>query len=331
MGRQDGGAYLDHRSRARRVGLTAIVCALLLRLTAAGVPEKLTAFFLQSNILSLLTESETGRNVRFFPSLAVFSPGFVESPPPPQPEPATPPEPARPVFTGGETVEMYYGCKLRPDLEKLLAAPLDWDLTEEGPAVLILHTHATEGFAESSAKGWRSTEEAENMLSIGAHVAHLLEEAGIGVVRDQTLHDHPSYNGSYVRSRKTVREYLSQYPTIRLVLDLHRDAAGEGSGQLRTRAVRNGESCAQLMLVMGTNHEGYGENLALGLKLHALLEQKYPGLMRPLQLRAQRFNQDLSPGALLVEVGAAGNTRSEALSAAEALAEGLIALARGTE
>ena len=322
---------MDHRSRARRVGLTAIACALLLRLTAAGVPEKLTALLLQSNITLRLTEAETGRNVRFFPSLAAFSPGFVESPPPPVTAPPQPEEPERPAFTGGEEVALYYGCDLRPDLESLLAAPLDWDLTEEGPAVLILHTHTTEGYAESAGRGWRSTEESENMLTVGAYVARLLEEAGIGVVRDRTLHDHPSYNGSYVRSRKTIREYLAQYPSIRLVLDLHRDAAGDGRGQLRTAAVRNGQACAQLMLVMGTNYEGYGQNLGLALKLHTLLEARYPGLMRPLQLRAQRFNQDLSPGTLLVEVGAAGNTLAEALSAAEALAEGLIALSRGTE
>ena len=322
---------MDHRSRARRVGLTAIACALLLRLTAAGVPEKLAELLLRSNIASFFTEAETGHSVRFFPSLAAFSPGFVESPPPPRPEPAQPQEPDRPVFSGTEAVEMYYGCDLRPDLEALLAEPLDWDLTAEAPSVLILHTHTTEGFAESADRGWRSTEAAENMLTIGEYVARLLEEAGIGVVRDQILHDHPSYNGSYVRSRKTIREYLAQYPSLRLVLDLHRDAAGDGSGQLRTRAARNGQPCAQLMLVMGTNHENYGENLSLALKLHALLEGQYPGIMRPLQLRAQRFNQDLSPGALLVEVGAAGNTLAEALSAAEALAEGLIALARGTE
>ena len=72
------------------------------------------------------------------------------------------------------------------------------------------------------------------------------------------------------------------------------------------------------------------ENLSLGLKLQAVLQQKYPGICRPLTLRAQRFNQDLSPGALLIEVGAAGNTRREALTAMEALAEGILALAKGT-
>ena len=100
---------------------------------------------------------------------------------------------------------------------------------------------------------------------------------------------------------------------------------------MRTLAQVEGESSAQLMMVLGTNHKGYEENLSLGLKLHALLERTHPGLMRPLQLRAQRFNQDLLPGTLLIEVGAAGNTHPEAMTAAEVLAQAIIALSLGTE
>ena len=173
--------------------------------------------------------------------------------------------------------------------------------------------------------------ERDGVAVLDAQLLQLLEEAGIRVIRDEQLYDHPSYNGSYVRARTAIRDYLAQYPSIRLVLDLHRDAAGDGQGQLRTRATVDGQPSAQLMLVLGTNHDGYEENLSLSLKLHALLEQAHPGLMRPLQLRAQRFNQDLSPGALLVEVGAAGNTHAEAITAAEALARAVIQLAKGTE
>ena len=84
------------------------------------------------------------------------------------------------------------------------------------------------------------------------------------------------------------------------------------------------------MVVIGTNHANYEENLSLGLKLHAQLEQQAPGIMRPLQLRAQRFNQDLSPGALLIEVGAAGNTLDQALAAVDPLSHAIIDLAEGT-
>ena len=137
-------------------------------------------------------------------------------------------------------------------------------------------------------------------------------------------------NGSYTRTRKAIQDYVNQYPSIQLILDLHRDAAGEGSNQMRTSATVDGEPSAQLMLVMGTNYDSYPENLSLALKLHAQLELQSPGITRPLQLRAARFNQDLCPGSLLVEVGAAGNTHPEARRAAEQLAEAIVALAEGT-
>jgi len=169
------------------------------------------------------------------------------------------------------------------------------------------------------------------MVAIGELVAGILEENGISVIHDKSLHDYPSYSGSYIRSRKTIRQLLKEYPGINMVLDLHRDASGGESGQMRTRAEVEGETSAQLMVVIGTNHENYEENLSLGLKLHALLEQQSPGIMRPLQLRGQRFNQDLSTGALLIEVGAAGNSHGEARIAAKQLAEAISALAKGTD
>ena len=147
---------------------------------------------------------------------------------------------------------------------------------------------------------------------------------------ERQFHDYPSYSGSYIRSRQSIREKLKEYPGIRLILDLHRDAAGEGANQMRTQAEVDGEASAQLMVVIGTNHENYEENLSLGLKLHVQLENQAPGIMRPLQLRSQRFNQDFSSGALLIEVGAAGNSHKEARIAAGQLAKAIVALAKGT-
>ncbi len=319
-------------NRARRVGLTAILCALALRFFTAGGAEKTAAFLTQPNMAAFLIYLETGRDVRFSPSYGVFSPGFVESPAPSVPAPTETPLPS---YSGAEAVALYYGCQADPDIEALLQRPLTWDLHGAEPTVLILHTHSTESYtrtgeayAESAA--WRTLDENYNMLSIGARVAELLNQAGIPTVQDRSLNDHPSYNGSYVRARKSISALLEEHPSIRLVLDLHRDASEGKGGQMRTRAQVAGEASAQLMLVLGTNHSQYEENLSLALKLHAQLEQDNPGLMRPLQLRAQRFNQDLCPGGLLVEVGAAGNTHAEGIRAAEALAEAVIALSKGT-
>ncbi len=323
---------MDPHHRARRVGAAAMVCALVFRLFAAGGLEHLAEVLTQLNIPQFFTNPETGRNVRFSPSLELFSPGFVESPPPAIPDPTEPPLPS---YSDAEEIDLFYGCRADPDTQALLQQPLTWDLTEEAPSVLILHTHSTESYTQSGepyveSSAWRTLDENYNMLSIGQRVGELLTQAGIGVLQDRTLNDHPSYNGSYVRARKAIAAWLEEYPSIQLILDLHRDASGGEGGQLRTLATVNGEASAQLMLVLGTNHEAYETNLSLALKLHAQLERQAPGIMRPLQLRAQRFNQDQCSGGLLIEVGAAGNTHAEAMLAAQELANAVIALAKGT-
>ena len=319
--------------RARRVGLCAICCALVFRLWAMGLPEKVLSWLVEPDTLSFLTYLETGRHVRFSPSLEAFSPDFMESPAPFTPEPTEPPIPS---FSGAEEIELYYAANKSPDIESLLAEPLQWNLFGEAPAVLILHTHSTESYTKNGedyveTSDWRTVDENYNMLSIGARVGEILAENGITAIQDRELHDYPSYNGSYVHARTSMKAYLKEYPSIQLVLDLHRDASGGEGGQMRTRAMVNGVPSAQLMVVLGTNHNAYEENLSFGLKLHAQLESQAKGIMRPLQLRAQRFNQDLNPAALLIEVGAAGNTHQEAMTAAEELAKAIVALARGTQ
>ena len=318
--------------QALRAGIAAILFALILRFRGTGLPVKITETLANIPCSEYFSDTETGRYVRVSPYTEVFSPWFAESPPPVIP-PAT--EVPLPSFSDPGEIELYYGSNVDPDLDSLFARPLQWDLRGEEPTVLILSTHSTESYTQAGepyveTSPWRTLDEHYNMLSIGDRVESVLTEAGIGVVRDREVHDYPSYNGSYVHARKRLAELLEAYPSVRLVLDLHRDAAGDDHRQMRTRATVKGKDSAQLMIVLGTNHDGYEDNLSLGLKLHALLQTQYPGIMRPLQLRAQRFNQDLTPGALLVEVGAAGNTHPEALAAAEALAEAVVALAAGS-
>ena len=323
---------MKQQSRARRVGITAILCALVLRLWSEGCGEALLNLLTSPQAAAYYIYLETGRDVRFSPSLPAFSPDFMESPPAAT-LPAT--EPTLPSFSDADGLELYYASTENPDIAALLAQPLQWNLRGEEPTVLIVHTHTTESYTRvdepyTESAAWRTADESYNMVSIGEIVKHILEENGIPVIHDQALHDYPSYNGSYTRTRKAVQDYVNQYSGIQLILDLHRDAAGEGSNQMRTLATVDGEPSAQLMLVMGTNYDRYPENLSLALKLHAQLERQCPGITRPLQLRAARFNQDLCPGSLLVEVGAAGNTHPEARRAAEQLATAIVALADGT-
>jgi stage II sporulation protein P len=175
------------------------------------------------------------------------------------------------------------------------------------------------------------------MISVGAHLARLLEAGGIRVIQDTAIHDAYSYSQAYFNSRKSMEDYLKEYPSIRLVLDLHRDAIEDAGGnQIAQTVFSNGTVLAPLMLVVGTNYGGYihpewRENLALALKLQTQLEGICPGICRDISLRSDRFNQDLSTGALLVEVGASGNTREQALRAVEMLAQGILSLAHGSQ
>lgn len=251
---------------------------------------------------------------------------------------ATAPAPAVvPIFfaaADAALVKLHNQTDKRPDVEGLLQQPLSWDLTADEPTVLILHTHATESYENTegyTASGdYRTLDPACNMVSIGQRVSQLLKDAGINTLHIDTLHDYPSYNGSYKNARKTLQHYLEQHPSIRLVLDLHRDAATDNAGNQIGHSIstENGKA-AKVMLVVGCNHSSWKENAALAFKVHARLEQLCPGICRPAVLRASRFNQDLLEGALLIEVGAAGNTRQEALLSAEYIAQAIIDLANG--
>lgn len=211
---------------------------------------------------------------------------------------------------------------------------LQWASTE-APQVLILHTHTTESYTQTNARyeetsPYRTLDPGHNMLALGKIVAEQLENSGIGVVHDTTFHDYPSYNGSYSHAAAAIRAYLEQYPTIELILDLHRDAADTPTGQLATRCQIDGERAAQLMFVLGTDtrlkHPKWEENLSLALKLQVLLEKTHPGICRDLSLSKNRYNQHLGPRTLLVEIGAAGNTLEEAKPAAMALAKAIAQL-----
>ena len=327
---------MDLRQRTKRFGWCVILCACVLRLSLAGIPAGLLRQ-LSDLKTAFPIYSETGRNVRFLSSSGETYLHVRESPAPLFPEP----ERIRFSAEDAYLLEMDYDCDYRPDLDALLEQPLNWDLRQEEPAVLILHTHTTESYTRGEetyeeTSRYRTLDESYNMLSVGDEVTRFLEQAGISVIHDRQIHDYPSYNGSYVHARSALEELLDKYPSVQLVLDLHRDALEKDGRQVRTVAGGGDAPVAQLMFVVGTDatrksHKNWEENLALALKLQLLLEKATPGIMRPVNLRQQRFNQDLHEHALLVEVGTAGNSHPEALAAARKLAEAIAALAPGTE
>ncbi len=332
---------MDHQKTVLKWSAIAIGFALCLRLfgNAAALAR---GIFQDPQLLSFAVFLQTGRVVRY--PQAVPAPTVPTVPTVPSQETTAPTEPAKPVFGPGdlEGLELIYGCDYRPELETLLLSALNWDLYGDAPTVLIVHTHATESYTPTADSAYtpsgdcRTLDTHYNMLSIGDEVARILQAAGIHVLHDRTLHDHPSYNGSYVSARKSIAQYLEEYPSICMVLDIHRDAVTRANGEpLTTSATVGGQQSSQIMLVIGTDatgnhHPNWQQNLSLALKLTAQLERENPGITRPIYLRAERFNMDMTPGSLLVEIGASGDTHGQALLAANALARGILALAKGT-
>ncbi len=326
---------MDWERKCIRLCAGVLVLSAVLRLTASGFFAPMGRLLGSPEAVSFFLYLHTGRLVRTTPAV------------PDEPEPREPAvlkqEPERPSFPPEEadTVEISYRCDYRPDLETLLTQPLDWSLTGgDGPAVLILHTHGTEAYTcdegdtYTASGAYRTLDESHNMLCLGSLVARRLEEAGIRVIHDRELHDYPDYNSAYANSAASAEALLAQYPSVRLILDLHRDAADTAYGQLVTECAIGSERAAQLMIVVGTDgggqsHPDWEENLSLGLKLQILLERENPGICRPLNLTDYRYNQHLGDRALLIEIGAAGNTLREAELAAEALARGIIRMKNG--
>ena len=188
---------MDHDKLTLRLGATAILCALVLRLGAGGFFQPVARFLAQPNMVSLLIYLETGRIVRFSDSPDT-STVFVPEDPDPTLPPATEPEPALPVFAAAEAASVTIrGVEAAADPGSLLAQPLDWDLTGEDPTVLIYHSHATESYTRSpgeryqESSAFRTLSTDYNMVSIGGRVASLLEEGGVTVIHDTQLHDSP--------------------------------------------------------------------------------------------------------------------------------------------
>ncbi len=218
--------------------------------------------------------------------------------------------------------------QLGVDIAALAAEGLALRLPAEGPQVLIIHTHSSEAYTPDGADRYeasdpyRTEDKTQSVIRVGDALAEALEKHGITVLHDREIYDYPSYTGSYGRSGAAVELALAEHPGICVVIDLHRDALSSGGVVYKTRAELNGQSSAQVMLLAGTGenglwHPNWRENLKLALYLQQAAEAQYPTLMRPIALVSERYNQHLSTGMLIAEVGSTGNTLREAITAAE--------------
>ncbi len=207
------------------------------------------------------------------------------------------------------------------------------------PIVLIYHTHTTEAY-QTLDLGWysnsvvtRSKDSATNMVRVGNEIAEQLEKAGIGVIHDTTIYD-TTYSGAYYRSEDQIEKYMKKYPSLQVLLDIHRDAIKNSDTGVMTKptAEINGKKAAQIMIVSGCEDGGvvgfpdWEYNLRFALNLQKECEDKYPGLVRPLFFCSRQYNMHKSHCSLLIEMGSDANTLDEAAYSGRLLGDALSSL-----
>lgn len=224
------------------------------------------------------------------------------------------------------------------DGQVLLSKDLTINLEGSEPKILIYHTHAHEDFVDSTGDTYGT------VVGLGDTLAQVLEEKyGISVYHDTGVYDMVDgvldRNEAYTQSKAAVQEILEENPSIKVVIDLHRDGVGE---QVHLVTDVNGKPTAQIMFFNGMCRSAYNgengylqnpylqDNLAFSLQLQLKAAAYFPDFTRRIYLRSYRYNLDVLPRALLVEVGAQTNTVAEAHNAMEPLADLLYAVLSGS-
>lgn len=226
-------------------------------------------------------------------------------------------------------------AEVAAEIENPLPFTVEWNSPE--PQILIMHTHATEDYRLSAGLWFspddssRSTDRNINMCAVGRVMTDTLNAAGLNTLHDETLNDYPSYTGSYSNSRAVVQQYLAEYPSIKIVLDVHRDAIETESGsRMAPVCTVNGRQAAQVMIICGSDNgttvklPNWRQNLRFAAAWETAMEGTYPGFTRSTLLSYRFYNQDLTTGSLLIEIGGHGNNLNEALYAGQLAAQGLV-------
>ena len=228
------------------------------------------------------------------------------------------------TISGGLSIKNGSGCDI--DINAILAEGCPLRLEAGKPQILIIHTHSSEAYSPAGLDKYddlgtnRTLDQRLNVIRIGTELAQIFEDCGLNVIHDTQVFDYPSYSGSYNRSCEAIEKYLAEYPSIRIVIDLHRDALCSDTVTYKTTATEQGVCASQIMLFVGSNasgleHPNWRQNLSLAVYLQNAVYEVYPSLMRPITLSRYRYNQQLTPGSMILEVGSNGNTLQEALAA----------------
>ncbi len=207
-------------------------------------------------------------------------------------------------------------------------APKNFHIGTTGPQVLIYHTHTLEAYRQIEgqeyveAGAWRTNDFDSSVIAVGEVLKAQLESYGYTVLHDTTNHEPPSLKTAYSRSLETMERYAKEYPTLRLFIDLHRDAYNDVEAGKKDFVTVDGNECARMMFVVGTGEKysikpNYESNYKLALAVTNELESICKGFTRPIRVKTGRYNQQVSDMCLLIEVGHNANALEQAKNAAK--------------
>lgn len=232
-------------------------------------------------------------------------------------------------------IEIMNQTDYKVDIESLLKKDLKI-FNGEKPSILIYHTHTTESYNTFSKNlvytpgtTDRTLDLRYNVVRVGEELKRILEKQyGYKVYHSKDINDYPEYKGSYSRSLKVIERYKKEHPDIKVFIDLHRDAIGSGSKKVKVSTVAFGYEIAKVMIVVGTDklglyHPFWRQNLLFAVHLQKNLSRICPQITRPINLSAARYNQHVSPYAVIIEIGSNGNTLEEALRSCQVVAKAL--------
>ena len=188
------------------------------------------------------------------------------------------------------------------------------------PLVLIYHTHATESYQPVSTGNFHSVEEEGTVREVGKVLKGALEAKGISVLHDKTLHDSPSYSKSYSRSLDTAQQLLAANPSIRVIIDLHRDAASYTENGKHTFTAE-GKTVAQFCLVVGEGNANAEALTRFANRINQKANSMYPGFSRGIIMKEYKYNQYIADNHILLEMGNNQNNIEEVKASAALFAQ----------
>lgn len=231
-------------------------------------------------------------------------------------------------YNSAKGIEVKNNTDYFVDTENLINEDLGFKISKNKPSVLIVHTHTSEAYLKTKDEDYiqsdnkRTQDPNYNVIRVGEEFKKALESKGVVAIHNKTVHDYPSYNGSYLNTLKTIEKELSETPSIKIVIDIHRDAVETDETVYKFSSEIEGENSAQVMIVTGSDANGienplWKENYKFALKYQRRMNLLYPGLTRPLSLVRERYNTHLTTGSIILEIGTTGNTLKEAIVGAK--------------